>query len=418
MSIKINIDKLNDEQRDKINDELRINLGTGISKYIFPYNIDNDDIYIPFAFAMNEMNLKRNERKSYPSMNVKFEGNLRDEQKEVKKEAIDILNKNGSVILSMYTGCGKTITSINIACAIKLKTLIIVNKIVLIKQWKESILNFCPTAKIQELNTKSKFDEDSDFYIMNAINVPKMKNNFFKSIGCCIIDECHLIMAESLSKSLLTICPRYLIGLSATPYREDGLDKLLDFYFGSIKIIREMFRKHIVYKVSSNLDIPIETTDNGRVNWNAVLKKQTENKERNELIIKIVKHYKDKNFLVLSKRVEQATYLFNRLKEDGEYVTSLIGKQQTFDKEARVLVGITTKCGTGFDHPKLNALILASDLDSYFIQALGRIFRVKDTIPIVFDIVDNNFILQKHYKNRLETYRTTGGKINIFNDFL
>jgi len=850
MSIKINIDKLNNEQRDKINDELRINLGT---KYIFPYNIENDDIYIPFAFAVNDMKLKRDDRKSYPQMNVNFEGNLRDEQKEVKKEAIDILNKNGSVILSMYTGCGKTITSINIACTIKLKTLIIVNKIVLIKQWKDSIINFCPASKIQELNTKSKFDEDSDFFIMNAINVPKMKNNFFKAIGTCIIDEClpgntpilthngystikyihdnhnkkiqyvktfneitkefenkkvinvkktllnrnmvnisfysgtrkirstdnhrfltdkgylyahqlrpndlilsytlkydsgdiskclnqdqiqivlgsflgdgnidilksnryrlrvnhgedqknycewkasmfdskirrieengyskkpaygfqtkffdfnnifpkkkdvcpqwiidninekglaiwymddgtffkngngikfftnsfteesvyrlikrlkdfgiygnlmkdknkpiiclnnentnifikliapylhnsmeykficdnflkykedqqkstddiynkkeyipknkliinniykikitdkitlykwknckkcdtntfhiihekkndkiywkcshsnmikiydwninnfcsynwdnkflnygylkiknietdvnpkekyvydievednhnfiicsktglngpiahncHLIMAESLSKSLLTICPRYLIGLSATPYREDGLDKLLDFYFGSIKIIREMFRKHIVYKVSSNLDIPIETTDNGRVNWNAVLKKQTECKERNELIIKIVKHFKDKNFLVLSKRVEQATYLFNRLKEEGEYVTSLIGKQQTFDKEARILVGITTKCGTGFDHPKLNALVLASDLDSYFIQALGRIFRVKDTVPIVFDIVDNNFILQKHYKNRLETYRTTGGKIINF----
>ena len=159
---------MNNKQRDKINDELRINLGTGISKYIFPYNIVNDDIYIPFAFAINEMNLKRNQRKNYPSMNVNFEGTLRDEQKEIKKEAIDILNKNGSIILSMYTGCGKTITSINIACTIKLKTLIIVNKIVLLKQWKDSILNFCPTAKIQELNTKSKFDEDSDFFIMNA----------------------------------------------------------------------------------------------------------------------------------------------------------------------------------------------------------------------------------------------------------
>jgi superfamily II DNA or RNA helicase len=249
---------------------------------------------------------------------------------------------------------------------------------------------------------------------MNAINVPKMKNNFFSTIGVCIIDECHLIMAESLSKSLLTICPRYLIGLSATPYREDGLNKLLDFYFGSIKIIRELFRKHIVYKVSSGLDIPIETSENGRVNWNAVLKIQTESIVRNELIITIIKKFADKNFLVLSKRVEQATFLYNRLKEEGEYVTSLIGKQQTFDKEARILVGIITKCGTGFDHPKLNALILASDLDSYFIQALGRIFRVKDTLPIVFDIIDNNFILQKHYKNRLEIYKNAGGKIINF----
>ena len=151
MSIKTDIDTLTNDDRDKINDLLRISIQ---NKYIFPYNILNDDIYIPFAFAINTLKLKRPLRAKFPSMNIKFEGILREEQMIVKKEALDILTEKGSVIISLYTGGGKTITAINLACQIKMKTLVIVNKIVLIKQWEDSILQFCPTANVQKLTTK------------------------------------------------------------------------------------------------------------------------------------------------------------------------------------------------------------------------------------------------------------------------
>lgn len=416
MSIKVNIDTLEWEKREKINEELKIEMkGKGLNKYIFPYNIVNDDIYIPFAFANKKLKLNRRLRTDFPSMNVKFEGSLRDEQVEVKKEALDILTKNGSIILSLHVGFGKTILAINLACSIKLKTLIIVNKIVLIKQWEDSILKFCPTANIQKLNTSSKLDNDCDFYIMNAINVPKMGTKFFNNIGNCIVDECHLIMAEGLSKSLQCMSPRYLIALSATPYRQDGLDMLLSFFFGEEKIIRKMFRKHIVYKVLTGIDIGMEICEStGKVNWNLVLNAQSESEVRNELIIKIIQKFKDRNFLVLCKRVEQGKYILKRLRELEESVTSLIGTEQSFDKEARILVATNSKAGTGFDHPKLDALILACDLDSYYIQALGRIFRTRDSIPIVFDLVDNNPILIKHFKSRQEVYKECGGKIINF----
>ena len=42
-------------------------------------------------------------------------------------------------------------------------------------------------------------------------------------------------------------------------------------------------------------------------------------------------------------------------------------------------------------------------------------FRKKDTVPIVFDLVDKNFILTKHFKNRAQTYEKVGGKIVSFN---
>ena len=151
-------------------------------------------------------------------------------------------------MISAYTGFGKTIGAINLAVNIKFRTLIIVNKIILIKQWKESILKFCPEAKVQSLTTKSK-KQDVDFYIINAQNVEKMGKIFFADIGTVIVDEAHMIMAETLSKSLQYVFPRYIIGLTATPYRPDGLDQLLKFYFGSHKIIRKLYRKHTVYKV-------------------------------------------------------------------------------------------------------------------------------------------------------------------------
>jgi superfamily II DNA or RNA helicase len=418
MSLKVDIETLDNNIRDKINDNLTLKIDNkmgGLTRTLYTYEILNDDIYLPFAFAVNELKISRKSRKDFSSMNTEFVATLRDEQKIVKDEAIKHLNKTGSVLISLYTGGGKTVTSISLAQTIKLKTLVIVNKIVLINQWKDSILTFCPEANIQKLTSKSSFDKDSDFYIINAINVEKLGKNFFKDIGLVIVDEAHLIMAETISKSLKYISPRYLIGLTATPYRPDGFDILLELYFGKNKIIREMHREHRVYMVETGFKPRMEKTENGRVNWGAILKDQSEDENRNKIIINIVKHFSDRNFLVLTKRVEQGKLLYNELKSLGENVDSLIGNKQDFDRNCRILVGITSKCGTGFDFPKLDALLLACDVDQYFIQVLGRVFRTKDTLPFIFDLVDNNPILLKHFKSRREVYEKTGGKIVNFN---
>jgi len=419
MSLKTKINKLSNEDREKINDELLLVLKNDSrmlpDKEIQPFDIVNDDIYLPFYYGSNELNISRPERKNFPSMNIKFEGELRDEQIVVKKDALKKLTDKGCTILSLHTGFGKTILAINLACNIKLKTLVIVNKIVLIKQWEDSILKFCPTALVQKLTTKTKL-KDSDFYIMNAMNIEKMGRNFFQSIGLVICDEAHMLVAETLSRSLQYLTPRYLIGLSATPYRLDGLNKLLDLYFGEDKIVRDMNREHIIYRVNTGIEIEMEILEStGKVNWGAVLKSQSDNQERNELIIRIIREFKDRNFLVLCKRVEQATYLFNKLKEVNEHVDNLIGSKQEFDTDCRILVGIHQKVGTGFDWAKADALLLATSLKSYFIQSLGRVFRRRDTTPIVFDLVDNNFILLKHFKSRAEVYKNVGGKIVSFN---
>ena len=53
--------------------------------------------------------------------------------------------------------------------------------------------------------------------------------------------------------------------MSATPYRPDGLNILLDLYLGPDKIIRKLHREHIVYRVNSGFVPTIELTENGKI---------------------------------------------------------------------------------------------------------------------------------------------------------
>jgi superfamily II DNA or RNA helicase len=241
-----------------------------------------------------------------------------------------------------------------------------------------------------------------------------MGQDFFKDVGTVIVDEAHLIMSQVLSQSLQYLFPKYVIGLSATPYRPDGMNALMDFYFTEHKIVRNLYRKHTVYKVDTGLTPEVEYDRNGKVVWGKILESQCLNEPRNNLIVDIIQKYPDRIFLVLSKRVDQAQYIYDKLLEKGESVTILIGSETNFDRDARILVGTTGKVGVGFDHPKLDTLLLASDLEEYFIQYLGRVFRREDVEPIVFDLVDNNSILKKHFGTRKGIYNEVGGTIKKY----
>jgi len=323
------------------------------------------------------------------------------------------LDGNRRFLLGDFTVTHNTITSIFIATQMKLATLVVSHRIVLINQWLNAIKTFCPNARTQVLESGCK-KEECDFYIMNAINVPKNDRNFYKDIGFVIVDEVHLIMSEILSKSMLHLNPRYLLGLSATPYREDELNDLFELYFGKEIIYRKMYREHNVYTLTTNFTPDVEIAKNGKINWGALLDSQAKDAKRNDMIIRLVKYFPERVFLILCKRVEQGNWIVKKLKEEGEDVTSLIGKQQTYEQKSRILVGTTGKCSTGFDHPRLNTLLLATDIQAYFVQVLGRIFRTQDGIPMVIDIVDKNPVLKKHFSVRKAIYFEHGGKLFDF----
>jgi superfamily II DNA or RNA helicase len=324
------------------------------------------------------------------------------------------LTNNGRFLLANGIISHNTITSLAISAQIGLKTFIIVNRLVLIDQWIKSIKNFFGEhIRYQHLNSKNKIQLGCQFYIMNAINVNKRSIQDYENlgIGLLIVDECHLIMTKIFSKSLNQICPRYLLGLSATPFRSDGFDILLELYFGLKKVVRKLYRPHKIYVVETGIKIEPKRDGQNNIIWTSVIDQQVENENRNQKIVDICKKFSQRNILILTKRIKQIDWLNHQLQLSNEKVTCMKDSDVTFDENARILIASFQKVGTGFSHDKLDMLILGCDTEEYFMQYLGRVFRTPDVEPIIIDIIDNHPILKKHFLTRKKVYLESGGVI-------
>ncbi len=379
-------------------------------------------VIVPFAYA-NTSSLV-NTHSSYPSTSTTFIGKLNQVQTEIKDEAINILETNKSILISLYTGAGKTAFAIYLACHFKLKTLIFVHRVNIIDQWEQSIHKFCKNATIQKITEKKQDLIDADFYLINVDIISSRTRKEFKNIGLLISDESHCICTENRSNALMMFQPKYLIGLTATPERTDGMDKILLLYFGEYWIIREMNRMFNVYIVNTNYKPVSKTQKNGNMDWNSVISSQCENEDRNKLIVKLSRYFLTRNILILCKRKTQVEMVYDML-NTFENVEKYTGTQKNFNVKCRILVSTFSKSGIGFDFEKLDMLIIASDVNEGIQQYLGRVFRKRNTYPIIIDLRDNvykNHPLSKHLQERINMYEQSGGIIKNFNlnfyDFL
>ena len=392
MSLRINMNHFDEKKTSELLDELTYK-DEETGKEVYGVIIDEENICLPHNFGFNN-GLKIPLKECFTNTKFTFNGELKPEQKEAREDVVKYLNKQGSTILSCGVGFGKTITAINIASKIKMRTLVVVNRLLLLDQWKESVEKFTNNCHCYIINPSKKLKEDGDIYVVNVQNISKLNKDFLNTFGYVIVDELHLIITENGIKNLLHLKPKYLLGLSATPYRNDYMGKGIQHFFGDKTVHKKLNKKHLVYKVNTKFTPEVDFQFNGKINWNSVLNSQAYDTQRNEKIIKIIKHFPEKHFLILVKRIDQGKYLLNRLEKEGIVADSLLGKQKYKQTDNKVLVGTTSKCGTGFDAPKLDSLILAADIEAYFIQQLGRCFRRADNNPVIFDLVDDNNVLR------------------------
>jgi hypothetical protein len=101
-------------------------------------------------------------------------------------------------------------------------------------------------------------------------------------------------------------------------------------------------------------------------------------------------------------------------REEKETVSVMTEDTNHFDENARIIVASIQKCGVGFSHDVLDALVMASDVEEYFIQYLARVMRTEHVKPIVFDVVDNHPTLKRHFRTRKQVYEESGGVIKNF----
>ena len=417
MSISIHTDSLTTDQKHRIIKELGIEMPQGL---IHGFRIFEDTEYvaIPFNYARNVLSMPF--IKTYPRhSDHEFKATLRDYQAEQMKPIVDHLNKKSVCLLSLHVGWGKSIFSLALAHKIRLRTLIVVNKIMLQKQWLDMIQKICPESTTQVITPKKPAIE-TDYSIINITNIDKRHQDFYTQFGTVICDEVHLLVSPKGFTQLLTLTPRFLIALSATPYRKDELNKLMPFFFGRATLTKKLFRKYQIHVIKTGFSFPIEHQSNGGLDWNAVLDNQASHSDRNKLIVSILEKHPDNRFLVLCKRISQGTEIHEFCNEAGISSANITGKSDDFSNE-RVIIATTKKFGTGVSVDDLDALILACDVEAYYIQYLGRVFRKVDTSPIIYDLYDDlsndngkilfNNPLKKHLEERIRVYKESGGTI-------
>ena len=390
-------------------------------------NDKKDYACIPFSYYYHHLSELQNiPSKGLELSSLQFKGELLSRQIQVKDEIVEILNRTGSVVLSLHTGFGKTVMALYLTSRIKERTIILCHRKIIIDQWMNSVIKYLPHASYailgEDVKKKEKDlfpnrvndNQNPDILICNVINIPKIEREFFSTFGLVIVDEIHTICTESFSKALRFIFPNYIIGLSATPFRSDGMDKLIELYCGPEMVIRKMWKHFNVYKLETDYKPESKFNIAGTLDWNSVLEGQSNDKPRNELIVDLCRYFCQRNILVLVKRKEHALTLKHMLQKLGHDVDVFMDTQKHCNYDCRVLIATYSKGGVGFDHPKLDMLISGADVQENFMQYIGRIFRRDDVAPIYIDLVDQMPTIKKHATQRLKICKEIGGVVKSF----
>ncbi len=415
MAIAIELARLNDIDRTFIQSSLELKNGEETDEcFVIPNR--GATVNLPFAFAKRNFDSLVVDNLNVPTAEepCKFTGLLKSDQRSLYESAVRHMNVQKSLIVAAYPGFGKTIVALKLASLFDVPTVIVTNKIVLVQQWKEAIVKFTSyTPVLIDSSTIALDFSGSNCYIVNAINIGKHGSSFWAPVKFLIVDELHQIVTKVVSKLLLKICPRYLLGLSATPYRFDEYDKAIEWFFGKTSIGKELDRKHFAYCVETNFTPVVKYTKMG-IDWNAILNSQMLDDRRNELIVDCVSQNLDRTWLILVKRVNHADLLVEKFAKRGLPCETLLRTKQRFDKSCKILIGTTSKIGVGFDHAAINALCIAADVKNYFVQFLGRCMRTENVNPIVFDFDDDFGPLRKHFVERVAEYKKHGGIVTKY----
>ena len=388
------------------------------------YRTGKNSICVPRFFLPST---KHSDKRPEPSRTVfDFVGSLRDStrQNEAFSKAVDALNKVGGGILSLPCGYGKTTVALAIAAHMKVRTMVIVHKEFLANQWKERIKQFCPKAKIGIVQRNKIEIEGNDVIIamLQSLSMKDYEFNLFDSIGMVIVDEAHHICAQVFSQAFFKFCPKYTLGLSATPERKDGLTDVLYWFLGPniLTIERENRGKTVVichpYKCEYFKTQP-PMARNGKISLPNMITELTEITERNDYIENLARKYAtgSRRILILSERRFHCEELARRLQDlgSGLYMGGMKEKELEESSKQKIIVGTFSQAQEGLDIPVLDTVILSTP-KSDVKQAVGRILREtkgKKNYPIILDIKDNWALLPSmHYKRR-KMYKESGFEI-------
>jgi len=325
-------------------------------------------------------------------------------------------NKIG--IIKARPGIGKTVMAVALTCAVKKKTLIILDNSNLIEQWTDAISRF---ANIKPENiglikgTKFTTKEHTQFTIaMVQTLMSKVKRDivgFYNKMKDCgfdlvFFDECHkTTCGPKFAMASLFLNTKNIIGLSATPFADFIHKVFMDNTIGDIVVEDanyELTPQYNLVTYSSNL-----TAKYGKFVMSAgdmikqrarFISKLTESYNYKHIMIDLVRGLlKDGHCIVIivfTKILVETIH--DWLKAEGIDSRRFYSTKTNIDKENdKVVIATYAYAGAGFDMKRLSAAIIGTPLSGRksLIQVIGRIVRSLQgkNNPVVYDLVETGF---------------------------
>ena len=365
------------------------------------------------------------QRRNLAATNFDFSGTLRPFQ----QVAVDRMLTKDFGTLNSATGSGKTIMALYMIAKRRQPTLIIVHTKDLAAQWTQRIESFLDigAAKVGLIGGgKKTLGEEITIALVQSLY--KCVEEIAGKIGFLVVDECHRCPSRTFTEAVTGFDSKYMLGLSATPWRRDKLSQLIFWHLGDVH--HEVDKKHLI-QTGDVLPAEVIVRETSfkpyydPVNeYSKMLSELTADTDRNVLIAGDVARESVSNTgicLVLSDRKAHCenlrALLKFRFKVEAELLTgdlSMDERQKVIERlnqnKVKVVVATGQLIGEGFDCRELSTLFLATPIrfSGRVLQYLGRVLRPapgKKTAR-VFDYVDIHVdTLNKAAMARQKAYR-------------
>lgn len=355
-------------------------------------------------------------------VNMQFRGKLRDNQVEPTARLLAAVRNtpwNGA-ILESPCGSGKTVIALKVAAELGLTTLVVVHKEFLMDQWKDRIEEFLgiPASKVGHIQQDVCAYKNKPIVLgmIHSLAEKDYPEEMYGHFGTVIYDEVHRVGAPMFSQAVPKFPAKYRIGVSATPDRKDGLEKVFLWHIGDvIRGTGSWELKPTVYLIEYRTTMSQDWARgfNGQTNLGKLVTMISQDTRRNVWLTGEIRKAGEagRKVLVLSDRIEHLETLKKMLKGQSPaltssmYVGGLSGAERERASEASILFGTVQYAKEGLDLPGLDTLYLVTphtDVE----QMVGRILRQCHTkkAPLVIDVADSMPITRAFANKRLSFY--------------